>query len=115
MVNCFQIAAKDSKTSENTDDSELKDAIKEKIKKSIKDSLEGDIPTINVKDEDEEVTIGPSGIKVKEKNGDDVTIDLYAGETVAVVGESGSGADSVFIDFSFSIICCFLSSNFCLR
>ena len=64
------------KVSESADESKLKEAIKEKIKKSIKDSLGSEIPTINIKEKDEEVTIGPSGIKVKEKNGDDVTIDL---------------------------------------
>ena len=64
------------KVSESVDESKLKEAIKEKIKKSIKDSLGSEIPTINIKEKDEEVTIGPSGIKVKEKNGDDVTIDL---------------------------------------
>ena len=64
------------KVSESVDESKLKEAIKEKIKKSIKDSLGSEIPTINIKEKDEEVTIGPSGIKVKEKNGADVTIDL---------------------------------------
>ena len=64
------------KVSESADESKLKEVIKEKIKKSIKDSLGSEIPTINIKEKDEEVTIGPSGIKVKEKNGDDVTIDL---------------------------------------
>ena len=64
------------KVSESVDESKLKEAIKEKIKKSIKDSLGSEIPTINIKEKDEEITIGPSGIKVKEKNGDDVTIDL---------------------------------------
>ena len=64
------------KVSESVDESKLKEAIKEKIKKSIKDSLGSEIPTINIKEKDEEVTIGPSGIKVKKKNGDDVTIDL---------------------------------------
>ena len=64
------------KVSESVDESKLKEAIKEKIKKSIKDSLGSEIPTINIKEKDEEVTIGPGGIKVKEKNGADVTIDL---------------------------------------
>ena len=64
------------KVSESADESILKDAIKEKIKKSIKDSLGGEIPTINIKEKDEEVTIGPGGIKVKEKKDDDVTIDF---------------------------------------
>ena len=64
------------KVSESADESKLKEAIKEKIKKSIKDSLGSEIPTINIKEKDEEVTIGPGGIKVKEKNGADVTIDL---------------------------------------
>ena len=64
------------KVSESADESILKEAIKEKIKKSIKDSLGGEIPTINIKEKDEEVTIGPGGIKVKGKNGDDITIDL---------------------------------------
>ena len=64
------------KVSESADESKLKEVIKEKIKKSIKDSLGSEIPTINIKEKDEEVTIGPGGIKVKEKNGADVTIDL---------------------------------------
>ena len=64
------------KVSESVDESKLKEAIKEKIKKSIKDSLGSEIPTINIKEKDEEVTIGPGGIKVKGKNGDDITIDL---------------------------------------
>ena len=64
------------KVSESVDESKLKEAIKEKIKKSIKDSLGSEIPTINIKEKDEEVIIGPGGIKVKEKNGADVTIDL---------------------------------------
>ena len=64
------------KVSESVDESKLKEAIKEKIKKSIKDSLGSEIPTINIKEKDEEITIGPGGIKVKGKNGDDITIDL---------------------------------------
>ena len=64
------------KVSESVDESKLKEAIKEKIKKSIKDSLGSEIPTINIKEKDEEVTIGPGGIKVKGKNCDDITIDL---------------------------------------
>ena len=64
------------KVSESADESKLKEVIKEKIKKSIKDSLGSEIPTINIKEKDEEVTIGPGGIKVKGKNGDDITIDL---------------------------------------
>ena len=64
------------KVSESADESKLKEVIKEKIKKSIKDSLGSEIPTINIKEKDEEVTIGPGGIKVMGKNGDDITIDL---------------------------------------
>ena len=44
------------KMSERADESKLKEAIKEKIKKSIKDSLGSEIPTINIKEKDEEVT-----------------------------------------------------------
>ena len=64
------------KVSESVDESKLKEAIKEKIKKSIKDSLGSEIPTINIKEKDEEVTIGPGGIKVKEKDGSEVNIGL---------------------------------------
>ena len=64
------------KVSESADESKLKEAIKEKIKKSIKDSLGSEIPTINIKEKDEEVTIGPGGIKVKEKDGSEVNIGL---------------------------------------
>ena len=64
------------KVSESVDESKLKEAIKEKIKKSIKDSLVSEIPTINIKEKDEEVTIGPGGIKVKEKDGSEVNIGL---------------------------------------
>ena len=64
------------KVSESVDESKLKEAIKEKIKKSIKDSLGGEIPTINIKEKDEEITIGPGGIKVKEKDGSEVNIGL---------------------------------------
>ena len=64
------------KVSESVDESKLKEAIKEKIKKSIKDSLGSEIPTINIKEKDEEITIGPGGIKVKEKDGSEVNIGL---------------------------------------
>ena len=64
------------KVSESVDESKLKEVIKEKIKKSIKDSLGSEIPTINIKEKDEEVTIGPGGIKVKEKDGSEVNIGL---------------------------------------
>jgi class 3 adenylate cyclase len=64
------------KVSESVDESKLKEAIKEKIKKSIKDSLGSEIPTINIKEKDEEITIGPDGIKVKEKDGSEVNIGL---------------------------------------
>ena len=64
------------KVSESVDESKLKEAIKEKLKKSIKDSLGSEIPTINIKEKDEEVTIGPGGIKVKEKDGSEVNIGL---------------------------------------
>ena len=64
------------KVSESADESKLKEIIKEKIKKSIKNSLGSEIPTINIKEKDEEVTIGPGGIKVKEKDGSEVNIGL---------------------------------------
>lgn len=64
------------KVSESADESKLKEVIKEKIKKSIKDSLGSEIPTINIKEKDEEITIGPGGIKVKEKDGSEVNIGL---------------------------------------
>ena len=68
--------AEEPKVSESADESKLKEVIKEKIKKSIKDSLGSEIPTINIIEKDEEVTIGPSGIKVKEKDGSEVNIGL---------------------------------------